>query len=242
MKTAVKLLALSTIFLASTQAYSAYSLNNLSGHFLLEGGGYYSTQGKSQFVNITGLIGDQFNISNRNDTNTIFGAGYLFDGPRSGNFGVDYGINVFYLAKTKVSGTINQENIFTNLAYNYYVSHLPIYLFAKGFMNTSCQSLAITADLGIGPNFMNTNLYQDSSLDGITLPENAYQGNFSTTTFTVMAGLGLRYNIMNQVPVEIGYRYFNLGEGSFNPRSNQILNKLRTGNNTAQAIVVTVSV
>lgn len=219
----------------------AYAFTAPKGHLLLEGGGYYSTQGKYQYININGLIGDQFNITDRNDMSTIFGFGYLFEGLRNGRFGLDYGVNVFYLAKTKVSGTITQENLFTNLAYKYYVSHLPVYLFAKGFFNTNYNSLAITVDLGIGPNFMSTNLYQDSSLDGVTVPDNAYQGNFSNTTLSEMVGIGVKFNLMNQLPVEIGYRFFNLGQGSFNPRSTQILNQLRTGNNTAQAIVLTVS-
>lgn len=222
-------------------AYSqSYAYTAPKGHFLLEGGGYYSTQGKSQFVNISGLVGDQYNVNNRNDTNTIFGFGYLFEGLKSGRFGLDYGVNVFYLAKTKVSGTIVQENLFTNLAYNYYVSHLPVYVFAKGSFNTNFNSLAVTVDLGVGPNFMSTNLYQDSSLDGVTVPDNAYQGNFSNTTLSETAGIGLKFNLMNQLPVEIGYRFFNLGEGSFNPRTSLIMNKLKTGNNTAQAIVLTI--
>jgi opacity protein-like surface antigen len=237
-----KLSRITAVLSLSLACTSAFSYNNLPIHFLVEGGGYYSTQGKAQRVNIDGLIGDQFNITNRNDTNAIFGAGFLLDGLRKGNFGFDYGINAFYLAKTKVSGTITQELLFTNLAYNYYVSHLPVYLFAKGFYSTDYNHLAITADLGIGPNFMNTNLYDDSSLDGITLPDNAYTGNFSNTVFSGMVGVGVKYTVMNQFPVEIGYRYFYLGEGSFNPRTSAIQNKLHTGNNTAQALLLTISV
>jgi opacity protein-like surface antigen len=225
------------LLLACTEA-SAYQL---SGHFLLEGGGYSSTAGQSQQVNITGLIGDRFNLTNQHDTNTIFGVGYLVDGPQNARFGVDYGINAFYLAKTKVSGTITQELVFTNLAYNYYVSHLPVYLVAKGRVNTNYNHLVVTVDAGVGPNFMNTNLYADTSLDGITLPDNAFAGNFSTTVFSAMVGIGLKFNGIEQFPIEIGYRYFYLGSGYFNPRTGEILNQLKTGNITAQAIILTVS-
>lgn len=224
--------------LSCTQAY-AYQL---PGYFLLEGGGYFSTQGQSQQVNISGLIGDKFNVGNRHDTNTVFGVGYLLNGPISGRFGFDYGINAFYLAKTKVSGTITQELVFTNLAYNYYVSHLPIYVFAKGYMNTSYHNFAVTVDAGIGPNFMNTNLYNDTSLDGITVPDHAFIGNFSTTVLSAMAGMGLKFTMMQQFSMELGYRYFYLGEGYFNPRTGLILNNLKTGNNSAQALILTVCV
>ena len=239
-KAILRALLLSPIFLISSQAYSAYSLKNLKGHVLLEAGGYYSTQGTSQFVNVSGLIGNQYNVSNRNDRNAILGLGYLLEGLRDNRYGLDYGINAFYLAKTEVSGTITQENTFTNLSYRYYISHLPIYLFAKGFVLTNYNKLAITFDLGIGPNFMNTNQYHDYPLDSVTLPDNAYRGNFSQVTLSEMAGVGLRLDMTNRVQMEVGYRYFNLGEGTFNPRTNQILNHLKTGNSTAHAIIITL--
>lgn len=217
------------------------AMPSFTGHFLFEGGGYQSTSGKAQFIGVNTLIGDQFNVTNRNDTNTIFGVGYLVDGYRTGRYSIDYGINAFYLAKTKVSGTITQELTFTNLSYNYYVSHLPVYLFAKGSINTNCNNLAVTIDAGVGPNFMNTNLYADSSLDGVTVPDNAFAGNNATTVFSAMLGIGVKF-MVKQVPLEIGYRYFYLGEGSFKPVSDQVLNQLKTGNNTAQALLLTVSV
>ena len=225
-------------FSLSAQAYS-YA-NVLHGRFLVEAGAYSSTQGQSQIVNINGLIGDRFNVTNRNDINGLVGVGYLLEGMSDNGFGFDYGINGFYLAKTKVSGTITQL-LFTNLSYSYYVSHLPIYLFAKGFINFNSDNYALTADVGVGPNFMSTSLYADTSRDGITVPDNAFAGNFSQTVFSAMAGVGLKLNWMKKFPVEFGYRYFYLGEGSFNPRSSQILNKLKTGDNTAQALMLTIS-
>lgn len=217
---------------------SAYQI---SGRFLVEGGGFSSTSGQTQNVYITGLVGDKFNVTNHHDNNSVFGVGYIFDGLKRGRFGLDYGMNAFYFAKTKVSGNIKQEFEFTNLAYRYYVSHLPVYAFVKGFVNTNHNNLVVTVDAGVGPNFMNTNLYNDTSLDGITMPDNAYPGNFINTVFSAMAGIGLKV-IMGEIPVELGYRFFYLGEGSFNPRTSQILTKLQTGNNTAQAVILTISI
>jgi opacity protein-like surface antigen len=224
---------LTTISLVCSQAYSS----QLPGHFLLEAGGFYSTQGKSQFIGINGLVGDQFNVTKRHDENFLVGAGFLFNGYRYCQYGIDYGINAFYLPNTQVKGTITQELLFTNLAYRYDVSHLPVYLFAKGFMNTNY--LAITLDAGIGPNFMKTDMHGDTSLDGITLPDDAFTGSNSTTVFSAMAGIGVKFNVC-QVPLEVGYRYFYLGEGRFNARSDQISNKLKTGTCSAQALMLTL--
>jgi len=226
------------IFSSATATYSY----QLPVHFFIEGGGYGSHQGKAQNVAITGLIGDHFSVTDQNDTNTIFGVGVLVDGWKRDRYGIDYGINVFYLAKTRVTGTITQEFLFTNLAYQYYVSHLPVYAFAKGYVNTNYNNLAVTVDAGIGPNFMYTTQYADSPLNANTLPDNAYVGNVTTTVFSAMAGIGLKLNVMGQVPVELGYRYFFLGEGQLKPRTTQILNNLKTGNASAQALVLTVSI
>lgn len=227
------------ILLACTQVYS-YQIPY--GHLLLEGGVYRSNQGESEFISINGLIGDQYNVTKHHDTNWIFGVGYLMDGYRVNQFGVDFGINAFYLAPTEVKGTITQELLFTNLSYKYTVRHIPVYLFAKGFMNTNYNCLAVTMDLGIGPNFMKTNMQDDISLDGgVTLPDNAFKGT-TTTTFSGMVGIGLKFYVMDQLPLEVGYRFFYLGEGHFNARSDEILNNLKTGNITAQALLLTLSV
>ena len=207
---------------------------------LLEGI-YESDQGQSQFISINGLIGDQYNVSKHHDTDGIIGIGYLMNGYNANRYGVDFGINAFYLAPTEVTGTITQELLFTNLEYKYTVSHLPVYLFAKGYMDLNYNCLGLTMDLGIGPNFMKTNMHHDTSLDGITLPDNAFKGT-STTTFSGMAGIGLKFYVMNHVPLEVGYRYFYLGEGDFKSRTPEILNKLKTGNNSAHALLLTLSV
>jgi len=229
---------LSIICVLTSASASAYQL---SGHFLLQGGGYVTTSGENQMININGLIGDEFNVTHHQQSNAVFGVGYLVDGLRRGHYGLDYGIDAFYLSKTKVSGTITQELLFTNLAYRYYISHLPVYLFAKGYADLNCNHLALTVDAGIGPNFMKTMQYQDTSLDGVTLPDHAFSGH-SKTVFSAMAGIGLKFMVLQQYPLELGYRYFYLGQGSLHPRTNQILNNLKTGTNTAQALILTLSI
>jgi hypothetical protein len=233
---------ISTFALVLT-ACQASSLNMKQGHFLFEAGAFSATQGKTQDINIEGLEGDRFNVTDRHDSNALFGLGYLFDGVQHDKFSLNYGVNVFYLAKTKVSGTIDQELLFTNLAYSYKARHLPVYATAKALINNNFDKLALILDGGIGPNFMETSNYEDRSIssDVITFPDNAFYGR-SKVTLSAMAGVGLRFTpSTGHAPIECGYRFFYLGEGDFHARTNQILNTLKTGNNYAQALVCTVT-
>ena len=226
------------LLLVSSQTY-AFTMPR--GHLLFEGGGYYSTQGQSQNVGIATLIGDTFTVTNRNDWGSIFGVGYLFEGPQWGRVTLDYGVNIFYLAKTKVSGTITQEHLFTNLAFNYYADHMPLYAMVKALVKTNCEHLSVAVDAGVGPNFMETTQYTDMPLNSYTLPDNAFRGH-SNVVFSAMVGIGVRYTINNTIPVEIGYRFFYLGQGYLNQNNTAVLNQLHTGTNYAQAVMVTVSI
>lgn len=235
----LRTISIVTLTLAASQATS---LNISQGHFLFEAGAFSATQGKTQDINIDGLIGDRFNVTNQHDSNALFGLGYLIDGFNRNRFSLNYGVNAFYLTQTKVSGTIDQELIFTNLAYSYEVRHLPVYAAAKAQINTNSEALAVTLDAGIGPNFMKTSNYHDWPLDEMILPDNAFLGR-SKVTFSAMAGIGLKLTpISGHAPLECGYRFFYLGEGGFNVRTNQILTPLSTGKNYAQALVCTVTV
>jgi hypothetical protein len=226
------------LFLVASQAAS---INLKQGHLLLEAGAFSSTQGKNQDINIEGLIGDRFNVTKRHDSNALFGLGYLIEGMKQNKFGIDYGINAFYLAQTQVHGTIDQELLYTNLGYSYKVSHLPVYATAKATIKTHSEKLAVTLDAGVGPNFIKTSQYHDWILNN-TLHDYSFLGR-SNVTFSAMAGIGLKLSpLLGQLPLECGYRFFYLGHGGFNSRTDQILNTLKTGNNYAQALVCTVTV
>jgi hypothetical protein len=237
MKKALTLFASAMFFLCShTHAYT-----RLPGHFIVEGGAFYSSQGQSQIVAIDGLIGDQYNVTNRHDWGSIAGIGYLLDGPQWGRVTLDYGINVFYLSKTKVSGLIKQEMLYNNMAFQYYVDNLPLYAVVKALVDTNFYNLTATIDAGLGPNFMATTQFKDPPLNDYTIPDNAYSGH-PNVTFSAMAGVGLRYNLMNTLPVEIGYRFFYLGSGYLNPNNPAVLNQLKSGKNIAQALLFTISI
>jgi len=239
MNNSLKSILFVNLFLAATQASS---MDLKQGHFLFEAGGYKGTSGKNQNIYIQDLLGDRFNVTDHHHTNGLFGLGYLIDGSEMGRLGIDFGLNAFYFLSTEVSGTITQEFLFTNLAYHYKVSHLPVYATAKAHINTNANNYVFTIDAGIGPNVIKTSSYRDWSIDnGVTLPDRAFSGRY-TTAFSAMTGVGLKVNdVFGHLPLECGYRFFYLGKGHFNARTDQIQNNLNTGNNYANALLCTVT-
>ena len=225
-------------------SFSLHAFDFRHGVVPVQLGLFGSSQGKAQNINIQGLIGDKFTttVNNNNNTNGLFGIGYYVNGMEQDHFNLMYGLNGFYLGNTSVSGTIMQEHLFENLAYHYRIQHVPVYLAAKAKIKNTNEKYNIIVDAGIGPNFMQTNGYKDSSLDEITLPDHAFKGQ-NNVAFTVTAGIGLRLNnLLGKAPIECGYRFFYLGQGELLQRTNQILNTLKTGNNYANAVVCAVTV
>lgn len=247
------LLSTGTIFAQSAHPPTASSVNPTStspvfpgfrqGHLVVQGGGFWSHQGKSQHVNIEGLIGDQFTVKRHNDSNGMFGLGYFFDGRNVERFDLNYGLNFFYFPKTKVSGVVEQENLFTNLSYAYKISHYPVYVAAQAKTKLFTSNLFLTLDAGIGPNFMSTSKFKEHSLDGgITLPDNAFSGH-TTTTFSATVGAGLQLGqVLGNMPLECGYRFFYLGQGRLSKSTNQLINTLHTGSVYANAVLCSIRI
>lgn len=233
--------ASSAIFLKSPSSFlSGFSSSLRHGHAIVQLGGYWGKQGKAQHINIEGLIGDEFTVTDQTDSNGLVGLGYFLDGQKKELFEMTYGINAFYLPKTGVMGNIIQENLFTNLSYRYNVTHYPLYAVAKSTIKTKFPKYTLTMDAGIGPNFMNTNSFKEISLDGVTIPDNIFSGH-TTATFSATAGIGMKIDhVFGAAPLECGYRFFYLGQGSFNKNTNQLLNTLSTGNNYANALMCAV--
>lgn len=219
-----------------------YFLSNLpsslkQGHAVIQLGGFWSNQGQRQHINIRDLIGDEFTVTSHNDSNGLVGIGYFLDGQDQSFYKMSYGVNTFYLAKTDVTGNVIQENLFTNLSYQYNLSHYPVYFIAKSTIKTKFSQYALTIDTGIGPNFIKADGFHEHSLDGITIPDNIFSGHTSTT-FSATAGFGVKINqFIGSAPLEIGYRFFYLGHANFNRSNTQVLNILKTGSNYANAII-----
>ena len=104
------------------------------GHAVLQLGGYWSIAGSQQQINIQGLIGDKFTVTQKNGSNGLVGWGYFLDGPEKEHFKMAYGLNAFYLPSAGVEGNVIQENIYTNLAYHYQLTNYPLYAVAKSFI------------------------------------------------------------------------------------------------------------
>jgi hypothetical protein len=228
------------LFLLTTQALS-FDLKG--GHVLLQAGAFKSSQGQSQNIYIKNLLGDRFDLTKRNDSNGLFGIGYMIPGASDDLFDLAYGVNAFYFPKTSVKGTITQEFLYTNLAYHYGISHAPIYATVKATVTPHSDRYALTFDAGVGPNFHMTTTYHDWSIDGgVTFPDQAFLSN-TQAKLSGMAGVGVKFNhVIGSAPVEIGYRFFYLGEGRLERRTNQLLNTLKTGDVYANALIATLTI
>lgn len=220
---------------------NTFALGFQSGHLVLQLGAFKATQGKTQFVGINQLIGNNYVVNKHHDTNALYGLGYYIDGYKQPAFIFSYGIDAFYLSRTQVTGDVIQEQLFDNLSYHYNVRYMPIYAALKTTFNDRSNKFGLTFDLGIGPDLIMTNQYSERSLDGITIPDNAFNGQ-RKTSFSAMAGVGVKINnIFHSVPLECGYRFFSLGQGLLKTNNSQFLNNLETGKSTANALLCSVS-
>lgn len=236
-----KMLTMALSFMTSLQPLAA--LVDMCGEAVLQVGWFTATQGKSQHIDIEGLIGDDFSINKSSDHNFLVGAGYYFNSPNMTQVNFQYGINAFYLASTRVKGKVTQEDLFTNLSYHYSRSNYPIYFAVKALIPCTADS-DITIDLGIGPNIVNTTGFKESSLDGgITIPDAHIFSGKSVVAFSAMAGVGWRINhFFENHSIEIDYRFFYLGEGKLKKGNDQVKNTLRTGNSYANALFLSFSI
>lgn len=201
-----------------------------------------TTQGKDQHVYINDLIGDQYTVNSRNQANALFGIGYLIKGMDKDQFSLSYGVNGFYIGRSSIFGTIAQENLFTNLSYQYSIRNIPVYAAAKAIIKNNNERYNITLDAGIGPNFMRAYRYEELPLNSYSLTNNAFKSR-NKTTFSATAGIGIRLNhLLGATPLECGYRFFYLGEGQLAYNNYLLLNELKTGNVYANALICSVTI
>lgn len=230
-----KLLILLLSFMACLHPLAA--LPDLCGEPVLQLGWFKAKQGKSQHIDIEGLIGDDFSVKKSTAQNLLVGVGYYFDWLDTSQVSLQYGINAFYLAATKVKGNVTQEDLFTNLSYHYSRTNYPIYFAAKALVPCG-MCYAITLDVGIGPNIITTHGFKEKSLDGgITIPDAHIFSGKTVAVFSATTGLGWRINhVLGNLSIEIDYRFFYLGQGKLKKVNSQVRNTLRTGNSYANAL------
>ncbi len=205
-------------------------------------GGFVSSQGINQHINITGLVGNQYSPSKKNGGNVIVGAGFLRPMGTYETFDVEYGIQIYYLPSVTAGGNIAIENVLPNLDYKYSVSFLPLYANLKFNINTEFEKTKLTLDFGIGPDFMRLNSYREIALTNATIPSSFYSSQ-SRTQFATLFGVGLKSDkYLNNATLELGYRFFYLGNGSFSPNNPFVLTRFRTGPIYANAATLSVRV
>ena len=236
-----KILIIILSFVANLNPLAA--LSDICGEPVLQIGWFTTTQGKSQHIDIQGLIGDDFSVNKSSAQNLLVGVGYYFDWLNLAQTSIQYGINAFYLAPTKVKGHVTQEDLFTNLSYQYSRTNYPIYFTAKALVPCSMHD-DIVIDLGIGPNVVNTSGFKESSLDGgITIPDAHLFSGKNVVTFSATAGLGWRiHHVLGNRSFEIDYRFFYLGQGELKKVNSQVRNTLRTGTSYANALFFSISI
>ena len=223
-------------------SFSAYAFQYSfkDSRFVLQAGMFEAWQGSAQNINIAGFVSDRFTIKRHYDDNYLLGVGYFIPTMNCDQYRLMLGVNAFYLAKTQVKGSVIQENIFNNLAYQYNITHYPLYLDAKLLTNILGKN-DITLDVGAGPNFFHTNHFYETSLDGgITIPDYIFYGR-TRAVFSATAGVGILFNhVLGCIPLELSYRFFYLGHNTLSTHTDQVLNKLKTDNSYANALMLSV--
>ena len=221
---------------------TAYNLHESlrHGQGVVQLGGYWDIQAQADHVNINGLIGDDFSAATpKIGSSGLFGVGYFIDGFHKSWLNTTIGLNWFYLGPIGKNGTVTQENLYTNLGYRYTITNYPLYAIAQSTLKTPSPKFDVTIDAGVGPNFIQTKSFSEQSLDSITIPDQIFAGK-TTTVFSATAGIGIKFNhVLGDYPLELGYRFFYLGQGRFSALSNQVNSILTTGQGYANAAVCT---
>jgi hypothetical protein len=211
------------------------------GHVAIQAGGFWAHQGEAQDINVQGVIGNHYTVSNQNKGNALIGLGYYLDGFNRGNVQFAYGLNAFYLGATSVSGTIAREKLDTNLSYKYDIQHIPLYFDTKAIIKTKNSRYNVTLDAGIGPNFMRTQNYTETPLNNTTASDNGFASH-NNVAFSATAGIGLQFNnIFKNTPVECGYRFFYLGQGKLAKNNSLLISDLQTGNTYANVLLCSIT-
>jgi hypothetical protein len=219
------------------------SLNPKNASIYFQIGGFGASQGNEQGVRIKGLDdGDYFTITHHYAQNVLVGLGYYINGYQNNLVRFLYGLNIFFFPNTTVKGSITQEELFTNLSYKYTVVNVPVYAGIKALLNTGSSRYNITIDVGVGANTIRTSSFSETSLDGgHSLPDAEAFSGVTSVAVSAMAGMGITFNnVYRNIPLEINYRFFYLGQSNFNTTNNQIQTTLHTGNSYANAFFFTL--
>ena len=202
-----------------------------------------ASQGKAQIVPVQGVPDDRYNLLDKHDQNIVLGLSYMLPIKNATQSSLRIGLNTFYFVKTAVKGNITQMLAFTNLGYQYQVSHIPFLLTAKKLINLPRSHLKTAVQFGVGPDLLIINNYKERSLDGgVTLPNNSFKSK-TNIAFSAMAGVSLIFdNLIKKRPLELGYRFFYSQGGKLKINSTIVNAALKTGPSYLSALVLSTKV
>lgn len=206
--------------------------------FGLIAGGYKIRQGSGQHVSIHGLVGNYYSVSNPEVGGGLVGVTYHFKSLEFDNneYELQYSLSTYFFSDTTVQGYVTQENLFTNLRYQYKLSNMPSYIGLKLIKLFDDSRYNVAFDLGLGFNRISTSLYYETSLTPYSLPDFFFTAD-DKFAFSAMTGLGLKLrNAFGTNPLQCGYRFFYFGEGQLKPNNNLVTQGLKTGQNYANVI------
>jgi hypothetical protein len=224
----------------STSYSLVYQFLSEHSKIVPQAGVFSASQGKAQTIGANGLASNHFTVFHQQAQNALLGLGYFIDGVNQDRFSIMFGLNALYFSPTIVKGSIIKKQSLPNLAYRYSLTHYPIYMATKALINLNSDKFTLTVDLGLGPNIIQTSDFNERSLDGgVTSPDNSFSCHTSIA-FSGMVGIGIKFKALGGVPMELGYRFFYLGQGQLYKRNPQLTSTLKTGYNYANALLISV--
>jgi len=169
----------------------ASPLNIKYGHPIIHQCRVKSSAGKALDDHIQDLTEDYFSLTNGSNSNGQIGLSNLFEGLKNNKFKLSYSIDNIYLKKIiTISDDITKKRLFTNLSSSYNLAQPPIYAVGKLPLNLRLNRYQLMLNTGDGPNIIDEEYYHDRSLNGFTLPDNAYSCK-GTPTLSAIFGVGI---------------------------------------------------
>ena len=202
-------------------------------------GGTRGTVGEAQHVDIEGVIGDYFSIEDGKINGGIIGFTHYLESKEfdSDHFSLDYTLSVFYFPEKRVSGFVTQENLVTNLDYEYTLANVGSYVGIRVMNNRDASRFNYAFNLEFGMVQIITDGFVERSLTPYSVPDFIFKGK-TTSSFSANTGVAARLNdVFGGNTLECGYRFFYLGKGSLATRNDRVANGLSTGQNYTNAFL-----
>ena len=206
----------------------------------LFGGGAWILHGQNQTINIDSAASDYFSVNHTNSNTGIVGAGFYLDNLelRNKRFTVQYTATAFYLPVTRIFGSGTLGETASNFTYDFSVGYLPT-LFGLKFTDKPVEKpYHVTIDLGLGFDTLFVSGFHGTNVVPPTVPD--YFAKNTDYSLAATAGVGFKvYPSAYSIPIEIGYRFFYLGQGHL-PAIYPALGPLGTGYNYANVVMLTL--